>query len=242
MKKKIITSIVLIFLAFFIFKTISFIPHTKSRRNKSGPPPTTYNLGINFDDFLFIDSQLNFYNNKIFLENGDVLTGPGGPQIMPHPMYVLPPGIEVLSVTNGKVADIKYQAESNDYSLVIYPDESAWTIDYDHVTDIKVKKGDSVTAGQVIAHSPLATGYLGQYNLGFFEIMIFEDTDSHENNLTVCLYNLLDDSVKSGLHDTIYQFVASWEKFKGDATIYDEQSWQSPGCIVNQIKEGDTRL
>lgn len=214
----------------------------KNQRPEPDIPPVTYNLGINFDDFAFTNSDLSHYNNKVFLENGDVLTGPDGKEMLPHPMYVLPPGTEILSVVNGVVADIKYQKMHDDYSLVIHPENSSWTIDHDHVTNIKVEKGDQVTAGQVIAESPKAVGMLGQYNLGFTEIMIVNLSDSRGNNPTACLYNLLDDSVKQKMHAKIYKFVADWEEFKGDESIYNEESWQSPGCIINEINEGDTHL
>ncbi|MFQ5662053.1 MAG: peptidoglycan DD-metalloendopeptidase family protein [Candidatus Paceibacteria bacterium] len=211
-----------------------------SQTQGSDIPPVTYNLGINFDDFEFNNKDVSHYNNKIFLENGEFLGGPDA-EVLPHPIYVLPPGTEILSVVNGVVADITYQEMHDDYSLVIHPDNSSWTIDHDHVTNIKVKKGDKVTAGQVIAESPLATGGLRRSNLGFTEIMIVKlgGGRSHGGNPTACLYNLLDDSVKEQYHKQIYKLVADWEEFKNDESIYDEENWESPGCILNEIIEGE---
>lgn len=242
MKKKIIIFIALVFVSIFALKTVGKISTPRRTKKETTGPPITYNLGINFDGFSFTKSDLSHYNNKVFLENGDVLSGPDGKEMIPHPMYVLPPGTEILSVTDGKVVDIQYQNQHDDYSLVVQPSDSSWTIDYDHVTNVKVKKGDAVTAGQVIAEVSLAVGGLRQSNLGFTEVMIFEDSGFGGNNPTACVYNLLDESVKEEFHERIYKLVADWEEFKGDENIYDEDSWESPGCIVNEINEGDTHL
>ena len=217
------------------------------RTGQPGRPPTTFNLGVRFDkwdestnmagDFLFV--AVPHYNNKVFLENGELLGDHKRREIIPHPMYVLPPGTNIMSVTDGVVKEIKYQKEHDDYSLVIYPNDSSWTIDYDHVANVKVGSGDKVTAGDVIAEVPLATGGLKQYNLGFTEIMIFKDSRNYEDNQTACLYDLLDPSVKDRFDAKIQQLVADWEEFMGDRTIYDEDSWESVGCIYNQITEGE---
>ena len=94
-------------------------------------------------------------------------------------------------------------------------------------------------AGQVIAEVALAIGGLRQSNLGFTEVMIVKLGGSHGGNPTACLYNLLDESVKDKYHKQIYKLVADWEEFKGDTSIYDEGAWESPGCIFNEIIEGD---
>lgn len=212
-----------------------------SRAPASDALPVAYNLGVDFNDFYFSEYDLEHYNNKVFLESGDTVSGPGGRSILPHPTYILQPGTEILSITDGKVEDISYQKDHDDYSLLVSPSNSSWKIDYDHVTNIRVSKGDSVVSGQVLAESPRATGSLGEYNLGFMEIMVFQDSGPHGNNPTVCFFNFLDDSVKTELHAKIYEFVSEWEEFKGDSDIYNEELWESPGCIYNEINEGDTQ-
>lgn len=207
---------------------------------ENDPPPTVYNLGINFDDFEFTNYDLSHYNNKVFLEYGSELSGPAGVDIIPHPTYILPPGVEITAVTPGTVKSIKYQEEFDDYSLAVSVDNSSWTVDYDHVANLKVEKGDKVEAGQVIAESPLETGALRQGNLGFTEIMIFKDAGFRRHGeQTACLFNLLDESVKDEYHERIFEFVSEWEEFKGEESIYDEENWVSPGCIVDGLKEGN---
>ena len=209
-------------------------PRRKFSDSTPSAPLVTYNLGINFDDFELTDIDLTEYNNKIFLEYGETLVTNRGSFTFPHPYYILPPGTKIIAVTDGTVKEIRYQEHTDDYSLVINT-PSGWTIDHDHVGNTKVKKGDKVSAGQVIAEVKKSNGYIGQFDLGFTEIMIFADSGPSENPLTACLYNLLDESVKSSLHAQIYDFAAKWEEFRGDKNIYDEDSWESPGCIVNEM-------
>ena len=40
----------------------------------------------------------------------------------------------------------------------------------------------------------------------------------------------------------IVEFAADWEQFKNDKNIYNEESWQSPSCVFNEINEDDTHL
>ncbi|WP_299246910.1 hypothetical protein [uncultured Aquimarina sp.] len=61
--------------------------------------------------------------------------------------------IQLLSVSDGIVEDIRMNANIEDFEIWIKPnDNSSWLIIYDHVLDLNISLGDQVSAGQILGN------------------------------------------------------------------------------------------
>lgn len=59
--------------------------------------------------------------------------------------------IEVRSVSDGIVEDIRMNSNIDDFEIWIKPnDNSTWLIIYDHIVDVNLSLGDQVDAGQIL--------------------------------------------------------------------------------------------
>ena len=110
-----------------------------------------------------------------------------------------------------------------------------WVYETEHVINPKVKVGDKVTAGQIIAEvSDFDKG--APSGFGAFEIGILhgggEGPPEH-----VCPFLYLDDSIKDETFTKMRELFKSWEEYAGDKTLYDE-SLTTPGCLTLDPIEG----
>ncbi|MBR9677517.1 M23 family metallopeptidase [Candidatus Woesearchaeota archaeon] len=189
-------------------------------------PPTIYSIGINVDDVVMHDFH---WTDKIFHEYGDSYEVGG---ISPHPEFYLPVGSKVYAVSNGVVESVP-KLYSDDYSVLI--NHGSWTINYEHVLNPQVSKGDTVVVGDVIGEvSPLTAPDEG---FGKWGLMIFKSSALAEDILSVCPYALLDESVKDVELQKIQKIVSDYETFMNDESIHDEQRWVSVGCYYDSFTE-----
>jgi preprotein translocase subunit SecF len=97
---------------------------------------------------------------KGFYVFGDKLSGN---RLNPNFEYAsLRSGAKAVSAIDGVVAFIKEQASNKDSEVFIQPKEgSKWTVGYDHLINVTVKKGDVIKAGDVIGEpAPQNNGLL----------------------------------------------------------------------------------
>jgi hypothetical protein len=126
---------------------------------------------------------------------------------------------------------------SGDISIHVTTDGKMqrWVYETEHVTNPKVKVGDKVTAGQIIAEvSNFDKG--APAGFGAVEIGILhgggEGPPEH-----VCPFAYLDESVKDEMQKKITDFFKAWEDYIGDKSLYDE-SLPTPGCLILDPIEG----
>lgn len=209
-------------------------------------PPKIKNIGINIDkwdektnkagDIVFKNLR---WEDRMFQEYGykyepnEVNPNPG---FSPHPEFFLPLGSKIFAVSDGVVEDIP-TLYSGDYSILVQPYEgSKWTLNYEHVLNPTVKKGDKIKAGQILAEvSPLTAP---DNNFGKWALMIYRGGATEEDILSYCPYALFEDSVKAQMQEKITQLVKDWEAFTGK-DAYDEETWVSPGCKYEKMTEGE---
>jgi len=205
---------------------------------KSGRP-VIMNVGINIGtwdkttnragDFFFDDTE--YVNDKMFAEYGELVVNDLGRKLLPHPTYWLPEGTELVAVADGTVQQIDFLEQLGDYGVLIMPkDAPQWTINYEHVSNVKVHEGQQVLAGDVIAEVSM------HGDMGMAELMIFRGGATPADIVSVCPYLLLDPNVKEQYDQKILQLAADWEEFKGK-DIYDESAWISPGCLYENMTE-----
>jgi len=206
------------------------------------------NIGINLDyydpqtnkagDFEF--TQYKFAEgsvDSIFLEYGrrepnNSVEGISD-RYNPQPTFLAPLGTKIRALIDGTVVNVP-KLYSNDYSVHMQGEGSDYIFETEHVINVKVKKGDKVKAGQVIAE-------ISDYNgdklggLGLFEIGVLVPGNPPKH---VCTFDYLDDSIRDETLKKITALQKSWEEYRGDPTIHDESKAVIPGCLTREPIEG----
>ncbi len=196
------------------------------------------NLGLtSFSDVLVSGDALRDYNSqglKGFYVFGDKLPGN---RVNPNFEFSsLKPNTKVVSAIDGVVAFIKQQNGDEDMEVFIQPKEgSAWTIGYDHLTKLAVKKGDSIKAGDLIGEPVLQGNGLPR-----FEIQINKDENGETTHY--CPSSLLAESVKMTQLDQLKVMLQSWEQTSG-FDLYDIEAQNPVGCkkLTLSVAEAEGR-
>jgi prepilin-type N-terminal cleavage/methylation domain-containing protein len=200
-------------------------------------------LGVNLDtynpatnkagDFEFTKENMAF--NMLFFDYGFVVpaSSAGSEKKNPQPTFILPLGTKVYALVDGEVFDVP-KLYSNDYSVMVKGEGSELIFETEHVINVKVKKGDKVKAGDVIAEVSDydAKNYAG---LGLVEIGVLKGGNPPSH---VCPFDYLDDSIKDSTLKKITALQKSWEEYRGDDSIYDESKVVIPGCLTRDPIEG----
>lgn len=186
--------------------------------------------------------------NRVFTEFGFVIpaatTSSGNDKANPQPTYLAPMGTKVRSAVDGvvdRIADLWSTATLGDVSVMVKPDGLAGrcyvVVEFEHVVNPTVRAGDRVTAGQTIAEvGPLNSQ--GSQGLGLVEFGIL--TGSGDGRpLHVCPYAYFDPAVRTSQIEILGRFLADWEAFTGDTSLYDEARWVGgiTGCRSGPIRE-----
>ncbi len=217
----------------------------QSSQNSDEPPLKLKSIGVNLDyydpktgragDFVFTKSKLEF--NRLFMDFGFVIpsntSSSGKDKSNPQPTFIVPLGTPVRSLVDGVVAAIPV-LWSKDYSVQITTDGQMqkWMYEVEHVINPKVKVGDRVTAGQIIAE----VGNFGNNapaGFGVVEIGILKGGQEPEH---VCPFLYIDDSIKEEMLKKITSLFTSWEEYVGDQTLYENTT--IPGCLTLDPIEG----
>lgn len=193
------------------------------------PDVALQNFGLaSLDSVLVSKDALREYNRglKGFYVFGDTLSGN---RLNPNFEFAaLKPGTKVVSAIDGIVGFIKQQPESNDYEVFIQPKEnSMWTIGYDHLVNVSVKKGDAVKAGTELGEPAM------QGN-GFtrFEIQINKDQNGQTTH--ICPSTLLTANVKDSLLASLKGMQEKWESVSG-LDLYDTAKQTPIGCLEKTL-------
>lgn len=200
-------------------------------------------LGVNLDyydpatkkagDFLFTNADV--FADIIFMNYGyQIPASPDYPaKTNPQPTFFLPLGTKVHALVDGKVERVT-KLYSDDYSVMVRPQDSELIFEMEHVVNTKVKEGDTVKAGDIVAEvSPF--GSQSKDGLGLFEIGVLKGGNPPYH---LCPFDYLDDLIKDDLSKKITAFQKSWEEFKGNSSLYDEAKVVIPGCLTLDPVEG----
>lgn len=180
---------------------------------------------------------------RLFMAFGHTVESSPSPKANPQPTFVLPPGTPVVSMIDGvvwKIAELWSTPTLGDVSVMVAEQggsQPCFTIELEHVINPRVRAGDRVRAGQVLAEvGPLSKD--GNAGMGLVEIGILTGgPDGRPHHL--CPFAYLDLSVRTRLHGQIRDLLAAWETYRGDQTLYDEGAWVDgvPGCLATDIGE-----
>ncbi|QQG39661.1 MAG: peptidoglycan DD-metalloendopeptidase family protein [Candidatus Aenigmatarchaeota archaeon] len=208
--------------------------------NANEPPLKLKSIGVDLDyydsktnragDFQFTKAEMTI--NQLFSPYGYIISGSvtstGDDKVSPQPTFRVPMGTRVRSLVDGVVVGVP-ELYSGDYSVHVAANEgSQWIYETEHVTNVRVSPGDRVTAGQIIADvSPHdKDNYDG---LGLVEIGILHGGAQPEH---LCPFAYMDDSIKADVEAKILALYESWEEYRGDKSIYDNEA--SPGCVTHE--------
>ena len=188
------------------------------------------NLGLaSFDGIdVTTNATREFSSNglKGFYVFGDKLSG--GRQNPNFEYASLKSGTKVVSAIDGIVGFIKEQTDSKDFEVFIQPKEnSAWTVGYDHITNVSVKKGASIKAGDVIGEPAVQNNGLLR-----FEIQINKDESGQTTHY--CPSTLLAASVKDKWLAELTTMQNKWESTTG-LELYDLSAQTPVGCIKKTL-------
>ncbi|MEK7165788.1 MAG: M23 family metallopeptidase [Patescibacteria group bacterium] len=211
----------------------------KKQKTSDEPPLKLKNIGVNLDyydpktnkagDFVFTKEKLQF--ERLFMGFGFVIpaeiTSGGKAKSNPQPTFILPLKTPVRSLVDGVVAQMP-TLWSGDISIQVTTDGKLqrWVYETEHVTNPKVKVGDKVKAGQIIAE---VSNFDKSAPAGFgaVEIGILKGGQIPEH---VCPFAYLDESIREGTFNKMIALFESWENYAGDQSLYSETI--VPGCIA----------
>jgi len=210
--------------------------------------PKIKNIGINIEpynpatgkagDILFKDLGADL-DHMVFQHYGQRIRGNENvpnPGLNVHPEYFLPKGSKIFAVSDGVVSDVS-TLYSSDFSVLVTPDDAPeWTLNYEHILNPTVKKGDRVKTGQIIAE--VSTNQMNGNGFGKWALMIFKPLDNGIQS--ICPYTLFDESVKAEMQGKLTRLVKDWEAYMG-RNIYDEEKWISPGCALEKMTEDEAK-
>ncbi|GIW62294.1 MAG: hypothetical protein KatS3mg090_1004 [Patescibacteria group bacterium] len=157
---------------------------------------------------------------------GTILKGEGKETLSPTIEFYLKKEALVYSPIDGTITEIRYQPEDKDYYIWIKPRFwSDWLVEIDHLTALQVKKGEKVSAGQVLGKPGR---WYPEYGVGRVELMIIKEGRLDHY---FCPSLFLAKEVKRD-YDEFFSYA-----FK-DSTRKEELQKMNPlGCLFKELKD-----
>lgn len=188
------------------------------------------NLGLqSFEDIDYNQNAVREYKSnglKGFYAFGEKLSGN---RLNPNFEYAsVKQGAKVVSAIDGMVVDVKEQPDSKDYEVFVIPkDGSKWVIGYDHLTNVVVKRGSSVKAGEVLGEpAPQNNGLLR------FELQVNEEKDGQTTHH--CPTTLLAEGVREEMLSGLTLMQTKWESTTG-LELYNTATQNPIGCVKTTL-------
>ncbi len=142
---------------------------TQNTTKQDDQTPVLQNFGINITDGVTVstdalrDLSRGF---KGFYGFGEILP-PDNKRANPNFEFSsVKATAPIIAAIDGEVVHIENQSESNDSEVFLRTStNSVWTVAYDHLTNIKVKKGDKVKAGDQLGNAAVQNNGLYRFEL-----------------------------------------------------------------------------
>jgi hypothetical protein len=135
----------------------------------------------------------------------------------------------VTAVADAKVSEVKVDPESADFTVSLTYNDN-WTIVQRHLRDVKVKRGESVKAGQVLGK--VALNVNGK--TGYTSIELREGS-GRGKAASRCPWMFLSPTIENDVLQKYSNLMSQWETFMGDIAIYTQDDQPFPGCVATQI-------
>lgn len=206
---------------------------------KKTEQPVLSNLGISLERYsdatgragslIFNNQNLaqNWPGNKIFFEFGEKL--PSG-IVAPEFGYMqIDLDTDIIAMAPGRVVEIEEQPYSNDYALTILFNDN-WALNYDHITQLTIAKGDTISAGQILGKPSTNKDGI----TGFIEIQI-QEGDGRSQSISHCPTNLLNPDLKQKYSTILESIIEDWENLVGDTNLYKDSEQVAAGCVAKTV-------
>ena len=200
---------------------------------KDDGPLVIHNFGLKSLDSVDVTTKatrdFTASGHKGFYIFGDIL--PGTP-VRHNPNFEfasMKEGTQIISAIDGVVGFVKQQSESSDFEVFLMPSENSdWIIGYDHLTDLKVKKGDTVKVGDVL-------GVPARQNNGLlrFEFQINKNKNG-QDGMHICPSTLLASDVREKTLNDLQNMQDSWETVSG-LELYNPAAQKPIGCTQTEM-------
>lgn len=205
----------------------------QNNADQQEPDLIIYNFGFKSFDSIDINSQatrtFSQTGHKGLYVFGDLL--PGTP-VRHNPNFEfasMKKGTPIIAAIDGVVGFIKDQPDSKDSEVFLMTNEkSNWIIGYDHLTNVKVSKGDTVKVGDILGEPSIQNN--GLYR---FEFQVNKNKNG-QDGIHVCPSTLLAASVKNAQLQGLEDVQKKWETHTG-LELYDLNKQQPIGCIEKQM-------
>ncbi|MEK6843818.1 MAG: M23 family metallopeptidase [Nanoarchaeota archaeon] len=145
--------------------------------------------------------------------------------------FYVPLTTDIIAPIDGTITDVGFFDHTKDFGINFQLKEnSKWIVSFEHVIDVKVKRGDVVKAGDIVAKAaPRINDKIAMTELAVW-------TGGSDGIYKYCPFDFLDEELKSVYEEKLNRLVRDWEEFIG-RDVYDQEAWVSPGCLVDSIKE-----
>ena len=210
----------------------------------SNPPLKLKSIGFDLDYYnpaTGMAGDIKFEHYNFFADEIVGIFGQHDPRSQdpavrnPQPTFVLAAGTKIQSLVDGVVANVK-TLYSGDSTIMVTTDgtlDSNFIYETEHVINVRVKKGDHVKGGQVIAEvSPHGAPGPG---IGIVDIGILHPQGSEAGH--VCPFQYMDDSIKNDINKKLTALYQSWNQYEGKQ-VYNPSTFVSPGCVTEDWVKG----
>ena len=188
-----------------------------------------YNLAVDVDDTSIFHHFYGF---------GSML---GADKMNCNFEYVLEPDARVVSPCNGILKEIKWQEETNDWSILITPDRfvsfpKTLSVNLDHVTNLpdNIKQGAKVKVGDLL-------GNPGPWSLwidGVFERMIGRvEIDITKNDIHYPPFSIFDSKTKAEYEAKIRKLIDDLGDNAHNPSVPGDYGSYGAGCWVDKVPE-----
>lgn len=144
--------------------------------------------------------------------------------------FFVPLGTEVRAPVDG-IVQIGFFEHTQDWGINFYPgEEREWIVSFEHVVDLKVKDGDRVQAGDVVAEAAPRI----DPDIAMVELAVWKG--GRDGIYKFCPFDFLDESLKPEYEEKINRLAKDWEDLIG-RDVYEQEDWVAPGCLLHNITE-----
>lgn len=188
------------------------------------------NLGVNTIDSIYVDKEY-IRNFNAGGRKGLYVFGETIERNRKNPALEFTPVIKdtpIIASIDGEVSYILNQDQSSDYEVFLKPSNSSpWQVSYDHLTDVTLKVGDKLKAGDIVGKPALQ-------NNGFYryEIQVYKNDENGGKH--ICPTSVLSEAVKDmwlkGLRDLQLQWNQGAQRI-----MYDTESQEPIGCVTLEL-------